>query len=222
MKRRLIPSLNLLFFIFLISSTALGQKFTVNKLKGNQAVIEFTGSQLILGQTYDFSSEELLISSSEKRNHSISLSLNYSDTKSDTINSTSSSIVNFSTRFGWNSGTFEFGPIGSYSSLSSGGLTSTGFKIGAFADYNFNPNFPGEAFVYGLGAMCSGGIYDPGVGGQTDLLGFSIGPFAKWFPWEGPIGFRFELGYIYENISGALKSSTNTGLGTNIGINAYF
>lgn len=222
MKCKTLPTLNLLLLIFLSSANAFGQKFTVNKIKGNQAVIEFTGSQLILGQTYDFSSEEFPLSTSENRNHIISLSLNFSDAKSDAINSTSSADLNLLARFGWNFGTFEFGPIGSYSSLSRGGLTSTTLKLGGFADYNFNPNFPGEAFVYGLGASISGGIYDPGVGGQTDLMGVFVGPFAKWFPWEGPVGFRIELGYIYENISGVLTSSTNTGLGTNVGINAYF
>lgn len=211
-----------LALILFCSPLAYGQKFTVNKIKGNQAVIEFTGSTLELGQTYDFSTDEFPITNSPSRKNSITLGFAYIDTLSDITNATNSSILSLNARYGWNFGTFEFGPIGSYLTTTGGGLTSTTFKVGGFADYNFNPNFAGEAFVYGLGVSFSGGIYDPGVGGQTDLLSGLAGPFAKWFPWEGPVGFRIDLGYVYETLSSSLRTSTNTGTGLNVGINAYF
>lgn len=204
-----------------LSSTAWAQKIRVSKVKGNQAVVEFSGGRLEAGQAYEISSEEFTESSSSVRNHLVSVGVSLLNTKSDAAGATTDTEFILAGKFGWNKGTLEFGPQASYSSVGNGNLTVTTLKVGIFGDYNMIPNTPGDTFIYGVGGTFDLGQLDTGVGAKTDLMGFFVGPFAKWFPTGSPVGFRVDGGYIYQKRSGT-SDSTVTGISGNVGLIAYF
>lgn len=218
------PLRALLFFLFFISFTpaSWGQKIKVNRIKGNQAVVEISGGRLLEGRVYEISSDSFAETSSTARNHVIALGATLSNTKSDAANASNNTEISLSGKFGWNSGTFEYGPQGSYSSIGAGGATTTVLNLGVFADYNLTPNNPGETFLYGLGGTFDLGQADNGSGTKTDLMGFFVGPFAKWFPTGSPVGFRFEAGYVYSKRSATGGDVTITGISSNLALMAYF
>lgn len=210
--------------ILLCSINAFGQKFKVQKIKGDQAVIEVLGGTLQPGRIYEANSPELLnnISSSAARDYVFALSFNLLNTKSDATGAQNETDISLTGKFGWNFSNFELGPMMSYSSNDSGDLTTTIFKLGAFADYNIIANIPGEIFIYGLGGTAAFGQFDNGITAKQDLLDAFVGPFVKWFPSGSNMGIRFDTGYIYQKQSIANTEVTVTGLSANIDLLAYF
>lgn len=223
MKKHSRQSLLFFFAVTTLTSPSWAQKIHVTKVKGNQAVVEFSGGRLQPGQTYEINSEDLSETTSSARNHLVAVGMTFLNTKSDATGATSDTELSLSGKFGWNRGSVEFGPQASYASQGNGSVTATVLKIGAFGDYNVLANVPGEAFIYGLGGSFDLGQLDSGAGTKTDLMGFLVGPFAKWFPTGSPVGFRLDGGYIYQKASGGATSDrTVTGLSGNISLIAYF
>lgn len=206
------------------------QKIRVKKVKGNSALIESIGGQLTPGMTYDLISPEDMGGdeySSNNRRYSVGLNFFMNNVKSDASGAVNVTNIDTSLRFGWNFGSIEIGPQVSYSTTIAS-VTSTTYKIGAFADYNIIPNIPGEAFLYGLGVVGAFGQHDPGgndVNGDLkyDLMDAFVGPFIKWFPTGGPYGFRLDVGYLYERQNTTTQGTlTVTGFSSSAGIFAYF
>lgn len=207
------------------SSPALAQKIMVKKVKGKQAVIEFSGRALKAGQSYEVSQDVFEDPSLDagERNYLVSVSFSLLNTKSDAANSENDTDIFFSGRLGWNLGNFEWGPLVSLTSDTNGATTSTIYQLGGFADYNMITNSPGEIFIYGLGGTGSWGQRQTSGASALDLLEMFMGPYVKWFPTGNSVGFRFDLGYIYIRQSGGIGSEiTTTGLATTAGITAYF
>ncbi|MDG0816145.1 hypothetical protein [Bdellovibrio svalbardensis] len=210
------------------SMAAHAQKIKVRKIQGNKAIVEFTGT-LTPGTTYELISPDEFgeESSANNRKYLVGLSFNLGNVKSDAANSVNVTQIDLSTRFGWNFGTFELGPVFSYNSTIAS-ATATTFKIGAFGDYNMISNIPGEAFLYGLGVIGDFGQHDPGSTTvvddfKYDLFEVFVGPFVKWFPTGGPYGFRLDAGYIYQRQSSTtLGTTTVSGFSSSLGIFAYF
>lgn len=210
--------------VILLSQTTFAQKIKVQKVKGNQAVVEFSGGSLKPDQVYELTSREFTDAAQEivARNYLVALSFSLLNTKSDAPTSVSETDFSLTAKFGWNLGHFEIGPLASYSSDATGSITNSLFKIGAFADFNAISNIPGEVFLYGLGGTGSLGQYE-GNGVKRDVMDLFIGPFVKWFPTGSSVAFRIDAGYIYQKQSGGIGSdNTITGLSTNVDILAYF
>lgn len=213
----------LLSIILFFTSSAWAQKIRVTKVKGTQAVVEFSGGTLHAGQAYELSSENFSESGSSARNYVISGSLSFYNTKSDAVGATSDTEIQMVGKFGWNEVDYEFGPQFAYVSQSSGSLSTSSMKFGAFLDYNMIPNTPGETFTYGLGGSGDFGQKDSGLGAKNSLMSFFVGPFAKWFPTGSPLGLRFDGGYFYQKISASSGTDrTTTGINANVGLTAYF
>ncbi len=212
--------------ISLISSQAFAQKIKVRRVKGNQAVIEFTGSPLRAGQTYDLgASDELAPSSGESpRHYVVSLDFNLSNTKSNVANSGSRTLMDLNARMGWNLGTFELGPLFSYRSEPGiNDSTNTTFSLGGFLDYNIITNIPGEPFIYGLGAQGNFGQTEAGsTSAKNDVFSVLAGPFVKWMPTGGPVGFRVDGTYVYQRTSTTSGNIATTGFSLFGGLLAYF
>lgn len=204
------------------SSPAYAQKIRVLKTKGNQAVVEFSGGSLQPGRAYELSSESFFEAASSSRNYVIHLNFNFNNLNSDAAGASSETDFNLAAQVGWNKGTFEFGPLVSFYSSGDSANTTTNTQLGAFSDFNMLPNVPGEPFIYGVGGSVRLGQIDTGVGAKTDTMGFFLGPFAKWFPTSGPLGFRADFGYAYQKSSGGIGDTTATGLSANAGIIGYF
>lgn len=227
MKRHLIWLLSLLLSSTLstYSSSSFAQKIKVHKVKGNQAVVEFSGGNLHVGQAYELAPDEFgeATSSTSTRDYVVTLSVSLQNTKSDASGAESETDLSLTSRFGWNLGTYELGPLFSYTSDGTGSITTTLYKFGAFGDYNMIANMPGESFIYGFGGTFEFGGLDSGVGSKKDLIEFFVGPFAKWFPTGSPVGFRIDGGYVYQKqTSGVGSETTISGLSATAGLTAYF
>lgn len=218
-------ALLLLTLPLLLSSTnAFAQKIKVKRVKGKQAVVEFSGGHLQTGQVYELASDEYSDSSSSggSRKYVINLSASLSSTKDDGPSAENVTALELKTRFGWNLGHIELGPVFTLKSEAKS-TNSSLITIGGFADYNLLSNSPGEAFLYGVGGYLSMGQEDRGAGSKNDLMNLFAGPFVKWFPGGGNFAFRGDLGFIYQKVStGTGGDLTNSGLESSIGIIAYF
>lgn len=202
------------------------QTIKVRRVKGNQAVVEFSGSPLRAGQTYDLgSSGDLVPSSGETaRHYVVGLDFNLANTKSNVANSGSQTLIDINARMGWNLGTFELGPTFSY--VSEPGIndsTNTTFSLGGFVDYNIITNIPGEPFIYGLGAQGFFGQTEAGsTSTKNDVFSVLTGPFVKWLPTGGPVGFRVDGTYVYQRTSSSGGDVATTGFSLFGGLLVYF
>lgn len=200
------------------------QKIKVRRVKGNQAVVEFSGAPLQPGQAYELVQDEFSEGSSSASNRRYVVSLDFSLTslKSDAPGSDSDTDMSLSGRFGWNFGQFEIGPLASYASNSTGNVTINVLKAGGWGDFNLIPNIPGEVFVFGVGGYGAFGQSDGG-GASLSLMEFGVGPFAKWFPLGSDFGFRIDAGYMYQRQSGGTTGEvTITGFASTVGLLVYF
>lgn len=210
----------------IFTSEAYAQKIKVRRVKGNQAVVEFSGSPLRAGQTYELgASDELVPSTGESpRNYVVSLDLNLSNTKSNIANTGSRTLIDLNARMGWNFGTFELGPIFSYQSEPGiNDSTNTTFSLGGFLDYNIITNIPGEPFIYGLGVQGNFGQTEAGATSEkNDVISILSGPFVKWMPTGGPVGFRLDGNYVYQRSATTSGNIATTGFSLFGGLLAYF
>lgn len=206
----------------ILSSTAFAQKIRVLKAKGNQAVVEFSGDSLQPGNAYELTSESFFEAAASSRNYVINFNFNLNNLSSDAAGISNETDFNLAAQIGWNRRIFEFGPLVSFTSVGNTTNTTTTLQIGVFGDFNMLPNIPGEPFIYGVGGSFRIGQLDSGAGAKTDTMGFFVGPFAKWFPTSGPLGFRADFGYAYQKNSGGTGDTTATGLSANAGIIGYF
>ncbi|WII73787.1 hypothetical protein QJS83_07845 [Bdellovibrio sp. 22V] len=214
----------LVLSVLAFSSASYAQKIKVRKVKGNQAIVDFAGGTLVPGQVYELAGDVFETSpGSMSRKYVVALSFSLENTKSDASGAENETDITLTGRFGWNFGNIEVGPLGSYSSNANGPITTNIYKVGAFGDYNLIANTPGESFLYGVGGTASFGQIDTGTGSKPNLMDFFVGPFAKWFPSGSNVGFRADLGFIYQKQSGGIGGDvTVSGLSTSAGLIAYF
>lgn len=221
----------------LTSSAGLAQQITVQKVKGNKAVIEISGGTLSQGRTYSIGGGSSSSSTgggvSGTRDHIIGGSFGFrSGTDTTSINngtasasiSSSSSDMNLLARFGWNLGTYEAGPILIYRSVDSDyqALHYSSVGAGGFFDYNFGLNRSGESTVYAATAEGTYGSYSPKSGTGGNIIGLFAGLSAKWFGLSNTTAIRGDLGYDYEKITISSSSITSTGFAFRVGLSNYF
>lgn len=219
MKKFILSTLVVLAF----SSESLAQKIKVRRVKGNQAIVEFTGGNLEAGRVYELTADDFNSTSTggSARQYVAAVSMSLKNTKSDATGAQNETDITMAGQFGWNLGSYEVGPLGVFAS-SAGGYTTSSYKLGGFLDYNMIANAPGEVFLYGIGGTLTVGQSDNGLGVKSDLMGFTVGPFAKWFPTNNDIGVRIDLGFIYEKSSGGSSDVTVSGVNSSLGLITYF
>lgn len=214
----------LLVLFFTFSSQALAQKIKVRRVKGNQAVIEFSGGTIQPGQAYELVQDEFSegdSSGGSQRRYLVNLNFAIENTKADSTGATNDTDIALAARFGWNLGTFELGPLVSYSSDATGSVTTTTMLFGGWADLNMIPNAPGEIFVYGVGGQAGFGQRE-GNGSSQSLMMFMVMPFVKWFPFGSDVGLRLDAGYVYSKQGSTSGDVTTTGFMTSGGLLGYF
>ncbi len=215
----------LVLSVLTFATSAFAQKIKVKRVKGNQAVVEFSGATLESGQVYELAGDEFAgagLSTTSSRKNVIGLRFSFLNTKSDVANSQNETDIRLDAKYGWNLGSFEIGPLVTYTSDQTANVTATSLVFGGFADYNLIPNIPGEVFVYGLGGQGGFGQSDSGTGQKRDVMILLAGPFAKWFPTGQDFGIRFDAGYTYAKSSGGTSDATITGLAFAAELMAYF
>lgn len=215
----------LLVALLTFSSSAFAQKIKVRRVKGNQAVVEFGGAPLQPGQVYELMAQDDFGDASPStggRNYVLGLNFSFSSSKSDAAGANNVTDISLSTRFGWNLGSFELGPVLSYRANDESSFNNTVIKAGVFGDFNVIPNIPGEVFIYGVGSYFVFGQRDNGAGTKGDIMEIFAGPFVKWFFGGSNYAIRFDGGYQFQKISSSSGDVTLTGLGMTAGIQAYF
>jgi hypothetical protein len=213
----------LVFFTF--SSSAFAQKVKVRRVKGNQAVVDFSGTPLQVGQVYELMAQDDFgdsASGSHGRDYVLGLNFSFSSTKSDAAGAQNVTDISLTTRFGWNLGTYELGPVFTYRANDESSLNATSIKAGIFGDFNIIPNIPGEIFIYGVGGYFVLGQRDNGAGTKGSITEVFAGPFVKWFFGGSTYAIRFDGGYQMQKISQDSGDVTLSGLGMTAGIQAYF
>lgn len=199
------------------------QKIRVKRIKGNNAVVEFSGS-VQEGKTYDIFADDY------SENKSVNMSnKKYLLAGSAEISArrdgdgVSDNHIGIDARAGWNKGEYEFGPLFSFSSTSYN-TNSQVFAVGGWYDYNMIANTQGEIFIYGLGGLLAFGMREGDNDIRQDLIRANLGLFMKWFPLGTNVGFRFDGGYDYEQTSGGSGTLdyTKSGLKISAGFMGYF
>ncbi|HEY8269472.1 MAG TPA: hypothetical protein VIG33_01180 [Pseudobdellovibrionaceae bacterium] len=205
------------------------QQIHVEKIKGNRAVVEFSGS-LIPGKTYSLSinkTEPPEETAGGKRQYIIGGSLGFNSTSYTvpSLNTTlKNSDINVFIRFGWNKESFEFGPIFGYKNIDSDYTDRhySSFSGGAFADYNLTANRLGETKIFGITSEGIVGSLTPKTGDGGSTLEFFGGGFFKWFGITDSTALRFDMGYSYIKTTAGASSDTLQGLVLRGGIATYF
>jgi hypothetical protein len=214
----------LLGSLFLLSTGAAKAEIVhVEKVKGNKAVIRLpVGMRVESGQELQVGASSRLPASkgSEGREHKIGGTAEISSlSSSNGTTSTNSTTIGVSGTYGWNTGTWEYGPQFLLTMLSSS-TSMTIYAIGGFVDYNLTPNMPGVDFLWGAGG--SAGLNSSSGGGTSSSgMSFFAGGFNKWFPIGHPVSLRTDLGLSYSQ-SGSTVKTTQTGLLAKAGFEVYF
>ncbi len=218
----LVIKLILMAFI-LIPISSVAQQIRVEKVKGNKAVIEFSGD-LTPGKTYSIRDKS---GHNGVRKYVISGSMEFTSS-TYAASSLSASVkhndLNLSARFGWNYEVFEFGPIFGYRNIDSGYVDQhfTSFSGGVFVDYNFTPNHPEASAIFGLTGEGIFGSLTPNSGSSASTTGFFAGGFFKWFGLTDSTALRADLGYDYLKTTADTSNNTLQGFVFRGGIATYF
>lgn len=211
----------------LISSTCLAQQFKVERVKGNKAVIEYSG-RLIPGQSYSVTGgEEESSDSGSERRYVIGGSFDMRNlTQNNSVLNTSAkdNAMGLTGRFGWNLGHFEIGPIVGYTNIDSEvrGQNFSMFSFGAFADYNLTPNIAGESFIFGASGEGSYGSISASSGTSSSVMSGFVSGFGKWFVFGPSTALRLDAGYLYEKTSSNNVTLTSQGFNIRGGLATYF
>lgn len=215
----------ILLAVLTFSSSVFAQKIKVRRVKGNQAVVEFGGAPMQPGQVYELMAQDDFGeagTSSGSRNYVLGLNFSFTSSKSDAAGAANVTDISLTSRFGWNLGSFEVGPVLSYRANDENSFNNTIIKGGVFGDFNVIPNIPGEIFIYGVGGYLAAGQRDNGAGTKGSITEIFAGPFVKWFFGGSTYAFRFDGGYQFQKIASNSSDVTLTGLGMTAGIQAYF
>ncbi len=212
-------------------SPSFGQQATVKKVQGRKAIVEFPpDAKPYVGQTLDMgggggdggASASGGGGSGGSRDKTIGFGGEFSSLSTD---GNSVTTIALSGRYGWNYGSYEFGPVAEFSSLSSTGSSRTTFGGGGFFDYNLVPNIAGAEFVYGAGAE---GTYsmvstdNNGNSGSESVMGIFAGGFLKWFALGNSVAIRGDGGFSMDNHSSESRSYSASGFVIKGMLQVYF
>lgn len=211
-----------------LTNQAHAQSFTVKKVKGKQALIEMViPGSLTSGETYTVGNEDFSAALDDQpktgagnRKKTIGASASYSSTKYDDSDYTVTSLF-LAGRYGWNQGSYEFGPLANFymtdSGTGSSSAKSTSFGLGGFFDYNFTSNVNASQ-VYGAGASFT---YDTDKTGEADSVSSNAifaGGFGKFFMLGTPTALRIDAGIDYAKY----ESRARNGFVIMAGLQTYF
>lgn len=208
----------------LISSVSFAQQIRVLKVKGNKAMVEFSGATLSPGKAYNLGGGS---SSSRARVASGSFIFHSgTDSATGTTGSTSasSSELNLVARYGWNMEQYEAGPILLYRNVDSNyqSVHYTSIGVGGFFDYNFTPNRMSESTIWAVTGEGTYGTFTPKSGSGGNSMGLFAGGTLKWFGLTSSTALRADLGYDYQKITVGSSSINASGFTLRTGIATYF
>lgn len=189
--------------------------FTVKKIKGKQAIVEFTGAQLEDGKTYKIASHNddgRSKTSDSRENFIILRELTFSNLSS-TISGTSagrSSQLSLMIGYGFNRERLEFAPLLGFSTNDTGNGATTTYTAGLMGDYNFSRNTVDNFSIFGAGLEVSYAKANNASNGSSTTTQLVYGNlFWKWFPFENSICFKTDVGYLISKISSTNETNSS-------------
>lgn len=196
-------ALRVLFFACLfMTQPAFSASFTVKKVKGKQALIEFTGPQLENGKSYLINSSTDKNSGDERTHVFLLREVSLSSISSSVSSISGGKVTRLSLVFGygWNFESFEISPLYGVKAIDAGnGSTSTSFLLGGLFDYNLTKNVVGTSSLWGASLESS---YEKASGNGSlnspATMSLFASGFWKWFVFSSTAGLRFDLGYLYQ------------------------
>ncbi|MFN9068348.1 MAG: hypothetical protein ACK5V3_14030, partial [Bdellovibrionales bacterium] len=154
-----------------------------------------------------------------ERRNSISLTGEFSNLSQDGEKQTELSL---SLLYAWNWSQFEFGPQFSLSNTDISDTTRSTTGVGAYVDYNFDENVPGQDRVWGLVGRVVAANSSTKASGSTTKSNATIldaGLQAKFFQLSQVLAIRTELVYQIQKVK---DQKDTTGVVFNFGLQTYF
>lgn len=214
------------------AANAVAQNMVVTKVKGNTALVKFSGAPLTVGQRISASGDDGMTTSSGSGDSSRKTIIGvsgefYSEKTSVSASGVSatntSNLLTLTGRYGWNAETMEYGFIAALGNSDNGSGSTLSYGGGGFFDYNFQPNRPGQQMIWAVGGLAEYLLASPpnGATGSSTIRLFPSGVF-NWFPLGTSTGLRLDFGYEYDQTSQGQTKSTLTGLHALAGFVVYF
>ena len=197
------------------TNVSFAQKIKVKKIKGNTALIEMS-TPLEEGQSYDLQTTSLSMDvnysnpSSNLRSHSLTLGLDFSSLKGETVQENSFSAQG---RYGWNFSNLELCVVGGAGYLDTGAGAIIDFSSGGYLDYNLIPNQGVRSAIYGPFGLLTFGSKQFSAGGNANLLTLNGGGFFSYFIHETSTALRLEGFINLKQVNAAVGQSSLTGFG---------
>lgn len=201
------------------TESALAEKVTVRKVKGNQAIIE-SQTPLEEGQTYELVTDPSVTADVDyksgvlkTRNNSLTLGTKLDFLKSDTAQSTNYSLQ---TRYGWNFSTLEIGGVLDVTGSDAGAGATTTVLVGGYFDYNIIPNRDPKKVVWGPFALVGFGSTSypsSATGGSSTSLNANIGAFLSYFIGDSSTALRGEAYGTYQQVNTTATQTSQVGGG---------
>lgn len=214
--KKLLNKKSLQLFLF-VSCLSLMQNsgaatFTVRKVKGKQAVIDYNGPSLESGRTYQIGQVDHRANNENRSHFALIREIAFSNLNSTTGSLSAGRLNRFalSLGYGWNHESYEYAPLIGFTTLDTGSGVTTVFNLGALFDYNFQNNAPGITSILGLSAELNYSKTNSANGNDSPATtgGFASG-FWKWFAFGHSTCIRFDLGYLYSKTSGTTESTSS-------------
>lgn len=207
------------FAILLACNPSFAQRFKVQKVKGNKAIIE-SSTPLEEGRTYTLTpnkiSEDVDYSLEGHKSRKNSIALGGSV---DSLSSggTSSTTISFDGKYGWNFTTLEGGPFLRFVSVDS----SNSYLLGGYIDYNFQPNRDGVSSVLGVTGNAAFGS-TASSGSSSQLISAFTGGTWKWFVFNSSGAIRTDFGFKTAQTKLSSSTTTSSGLVASFALAFYF
>jgi len=209
--------------VVLASPLLQAQTFNVKRVKGKQAIIQLTSGTFSEGQSVTVGGggdSSMSMSSGSgstgPRNNFLGFDMGFSTAKAGTVTLTS---LNLNVKYGWNSGSIEYGVLGAFGSTSGGTESISSFGVGGMFDYNFSENRVGNDGIFLVGVQATYGTRNPGS--ATNITIFPAVGY-KWFILGTPTCLRFDAGMqiVQTSVGGVSTSDTQPNIVG--GLQTYF
>jgi hypothetical protein len=214
-----------LMILVWIPLAAFAQKIKVERVKGNKAVVVFSGTTPEVGKSYALegrSSTASKAASAGSRDRILGFSAGLSNQTVATGSSSSTSTsMSLAVLYGWNLGQIEYGVLGEVANASYSSTSTSVFGGGGFFDYNFVANTVGEVIVYGVGIQAKVLSTNTGVKSYSSWEMDPTG-FLKWFAFTPAVCLRFDAGLRYRSDMTTPNATTTSGLMVLAGLGYYF
>lgn len=207
-------TLQIFLFVACLSliQKSLAATFTVRKVKGKQAVIDYTGPLLESGKTYSIGQSDSSGRNENRSHFALLREISFSNLSSTTGNLSSGKVNRFSLIFGygWNQESFEYAPLIGVTTLDAGNGATTVFSLGGIFDYNFQNNIPGNDSIWALSTELGYAKTNSANGSDSPVTTQAYASGAwKWFTFGHSTCLRFDLGYQYSKTSGTTETTTS-------------